>query len=350
VIDAFLDDLESRIDETVETNLWNAWRAFYEGGGPARGLFAPRRPKPLPPRIPWPDVPVNEFIADPDRMLYHQFRMVSAALEAGGGHLLCMRCNYSTAILPSLYGTRLYMMDAALNTLPTAEPLAGGVPAIRALVDRGAPDLRAGLGARVFDMADRLMEVLERRPRLRRHVRLFHPDLQGPMDVCELIWGSSIFLGAYDEPDLLHGLLANVTDTYERFMSAWTRYERPEDAPYAPHWCLMVKGRLMLRDDSAMNFSPDMYGEFIAPYDGRLLRQFGGAVHFCGRGDHYLEQLVSLPGLTAVNLSQPAYNDMEKVYSLTVDRGIPLLGFQKKAAETALAAGRDLRGRVHVWG
>jgi hypothetical protein len=294
-------------------------------------------------------VGVNEFFENPEQMLYHELRLCSAVLDSGGGRVLNVRCNYSTAILPSLFGTPLYMMDAALNTLPTALALEGGVPALRALVERGAPDLRAGLGARVFDMADRFMEVLARRPALKRHVRIYHPDLQGPMDVCEVIWGSSIFLGAYDEPELLHRLLALVTDAYERFMHAWARYERPGEQPYNAHWGLVIKGRVMLRDDSAMNFSPDMYREFVAPYDSRLLKQFGGAVHFCGRGDHYLDQLVRLPGLTAVNLSQPNYNDMEKVFSLTVDRGIPLQGLKPTAAEAALASGRDLRGLAHVF-
>lgn len=349
MLDAYLDDLESRIDDSVETALWNEWRAFYEGRGPAKGIFSPRRPRPAPARIPWPDVGVNDFFENPDQMLYHQFRMCSAALESGGGQVLNLRSNYSTAILPSLFGTPLYMMDAALNTLPTALALEGGVPALRALVERGAPDLRAGLGARVFDMADRFVEVLARRPALKRHVRIYHPDLQGPMDVCEVIWGSSIFLGAYDEPELLHRLLALVTDAYERFMKAWAPYERAGEAPYTAHWGLVVKGRIMLRDDSAMNFSPEMYREFVAPYDRRLLKQYGGAVHFCGRGDHYLDQLAGMAGLTGINMSQPDYNDMNRIFSFTVDRGLPLLAVQKQAAETALASGRDLRGLAHVF-
>ena len=52
-------------------------------------------------------------------------------------------------------------------------------------------------------------------------------------------------------------------------------------------------------------------------------------------------------GLTGIQLSQPHLNDLETIYANTVDRGIPLLSYPRAAAEAALAAGRDLRGRVH---
>ncbi len=349
MLDAYLDDLESRIDESVETALWNEWRDFYEGRRSSADLFLPRRPKPVPPRIPWPTVSVNDAFADPTVMLLQQFRGVSDALEAGAGQVLCVRCNYSTAILPSQFGTELFMMDPALNTLPTAKPLAEGVDAIRALLDRGAPNIRAGLGAVVFETAERFREIFQRRPKLGRHVRLYHPDLQGPMDACELIWGSSIFYAAYDEADLVQGLLRLVTEAYERFMDAWLPFEKPDDGPYRAHWSLMMKGRVMLRDDSAMNFSPEMYDTFIAPYDSRLLKRYGGAIHFCGRGDHYIDRVSEMEGLTAIQMSQPECNTMDKIFEHTVDKGIPLVGFNRKAAEEALASGRRLKGLVHCW-
>jgi uroporphyrinogen-III decarboxylase len=83
-----------------------------------------------------------------------------------------------------------------------------------------------------------------------------------------------------------------------------------------------------------MNLSPALYEEFSVPYDSLLLERFdGGAVHFCGRGDHYIEALCKIPKLYGVNLSQPEYNDMETIYRNTVDRGIPIIGFNAARAE-----------------
>ena len=81
---------------------------------------------------------------------------------------------------------------------------------------------------------------------------------------------------------------------------------------------------IALRDDSAMNLSPDFFSEFIAPYDGRLLRKYGGIMHFCGRGDHFIERLAKLEGLNGINMSQPHLNDMDKVFAATIDKGLHL--------------------------
>jgi hypothetical protein len=97
-----------------------------------------------------------------------------------------------------------------------------------------------------------------------------------------------------------------------------------------------------------MNLSRDMYDAFIRPYDQRLLNELGGgAVHFCGRGSHYIASTCEMDRMHAINLSQPELNEMETVYSNTVDKGIKLLGLGREHAEAALAAGRDLRGCVH---
>jgi hypothetical protein len=109
----------------------------------------------------------------------------------------------------------------------------------------------------------------------------------------------------------------------------------------------MHKGNIMLRTDSGMNLSPAMYDEFIRPYEQRCLDACGGgAIHYCGRGDHFIASMTSQRGLTGINLSQPHLNDMEVIYCNTVDRGIPILGLSRTAATAALAAGRDLHHLV----
>jgi hypothetical protein len=123
--------------------------------------------------------------------------------------------------------------------------------------------------------------------------------------------------------------------------------------PFRPggnaHWGLFHKGNIMLRDDSAMNLSADMFNEYVRPYDQRLLDEFGGgAIHFCGRGDHYIARMSTMQGLHAVNLTQPEYNNMETVFCHTVDKGIKLIGLPLEGVETALRDGRDLRGQVHA--
>ena len=69
-----------------------------------------------------------------------------------------------------------------------------------------------------------------------------------------------------------------------------------------------------------MNLSPELYEEFSVPYDSRLLERFGGGcVHFCCRGDHYIELLAKIPKMYAVQMSQPQYNDMEKILDISIN-------------------------------
>ncbi len=347
-IDTYLQDLEDRIDAEVEEQLLRSWQDFTDNRFQGE-VFVPARPKAAPPKVAWPKVLINDAIEDYDLMALSQFAGCSEALERATGAIMMVRSNYGTSILPSLFGARIFMMERDQNTLPTSLPL-HDVEAIRRLVARGVPDCHQSLGARTFEMGKRLMEIKQRYPKIGKYVQLYHPDLQGAMDVSEVIWGSSLFTDLFEYPDLVQRFLGLVCETYIAFLREWLRIVPAPIEGYSFHWGALQKGTLMLRSDSAMNFSPKMFDEFIKPHEQRLLDAFGGGgIHFCGRGDHYVESLSAMRGLSNVAMSQPRYNDMEVIYRHTVDKGIKLTGFNPEWAARALAAGRKLRGQVHCW-
>jgi hypothetical protein len=130
-------------------------------------------------------------------------------------------------------------------------------------------------------------------------------------------------------------------------MEAWTAIV-PFRKEGNAHWGLYHRGNIMLRDDSAMNLSLNMVNEYVRPYDQRLLDTFGGgAIHYCGRGDHYAPALAEMRGLYAVNMSQPEYNDLEAIWRHIVGNGIKLIGLRREAGEAALARGLLPEGNVH---
>jgi len=371
MIETLLKDLEQRIDPQVEGELLEQWKAFADGRI-ADGVFSPKRPKPVPPSVAWPHVLVNDALREPELMVVQQLETCSKALAEGSGALLAVRCNYGTAILPSLFGAEIFLMDRAIDTLPACRPLEGGAEAVKRLLDRGVPDLEAGQGEIVFRVGTYFQQLLGEFPQLAEYVYLYHPDLQGPMNACEMLWGSSLYVDFYDQPDLIKDFLSLITETYIRFMRRWNEVvARPaslvarESSPvppfepratsderrgYAVHWSMLHRGRIMVRNDAATNFSPAMYDEFVRPCDQRLLDELGsGAIHFCGRGDHLIEKIGGLKGLHAVNITQPALNDMETVFRHTIDRGINLIGIERAAVEQAIERGRPLHGRIHCW-
>ncbi len=346
VLKKCLEDLECRIDPNDEERLRQEWIDFLEKGT-GDPVFAPARSEKRPPKIEWPEVRINETLEDYDKMALMQMKMVSDSLANGSGGMLGVRASYGTGILPLLFDTKLFVMPEETNTLPTATPL-HDEDKIRELIDAGVPDLNKGYGEQVFEMGRRYLEIAEAYPNIGKYVAIYHPDIQGPLDVGEVVWGSDIFMALYMNPELVKQFLELVTETYIAFLDKWYEIVPPSDG-YSVHWSVLHKGRIMLRDDSAMNVSGDLFGDFVEPYDGRLLKHYGGgAIHFCGRGDHYIERMTKMEGLYGINMSQPHLNDMETIYKATVDKGIPLLGFIAEAAREAMDNGRDLKGYVHV--
>lgn len=347
-ITELLDDLEERIDEGIEERLLAEWTKFTDEGW-HEDIFSPARPEPIPARVDWPSISMNDAIEYKELMLLQQLKLCSDILGKPSGKLLCMRCNYGTGIVPSVFGAEIFWMDRELNTLPTSKPLAGGRDAMRKLADAGVPDIDESFSGKCFEMADYFINILRNHPKIRKWVKIFHPDYQGPMDICELLWGSSLFMDICDDPGLVKDVLSVITRTYSAMMKKWQKIV-PPDAGNNVHWQALHKGTIMLREDSAMNFSPEMYEEFILPYEQELLDEFeGGGVHYCGRGDHFIEHLSTMRGVFGVAMSQPEYNNMETIYRNTVDKGIRLIGLPRSAADEAVSSGRDLHGLVHCW-
>ncbi|MBQ6989925.1 MAG: hypothetical protein IJN58_02610 [Clostridia bacterium] len=342
---ALLEDLERRIDPQVEEDFLSQWRSFLNGKFTGE-IFTPKRKTVTQPGVELTPININDAIADYELMLYSQLAGAARALSSPSG-LPTVRSNYGTGIMTSLFGAEVFVMPRETNTLPTTRSF-NDTDKIREIMMKGKPDLMTGFGRNVFEMGEIFAEVLAKYPKVQQYVHVYHPDTQGPLDICELLWGGEIFYSMYDEPDFVGDVLTLVTDTYADVLDKWFDMF-PCDADMNFHWNLCHWGRILLRCDSAMNLSPEFYREFAKPYDARLLAHFGGgAMHFCGRGDHYIADLTSTPGLTGINMSQPELNDMEIIYQNTVDKGIPILSFPRHAAEAHASRPGGFRSLVHI--
>jgi len=347
----FLDDLESRLDPSVEDDLEAQWKTFIFHGWDASPFFSPRRIKATPSKIEWPWPSTNSTLGDDnesfDRMALQQLCCASGTLSGTGGSLLNVRSNYGTGILPSLFGAPVAVMEKQYELLPTATAIPGGLNAIRNLVATETPCHETGWGARVFEMGRRFKKMFEPYPNIKRYVHLYHPDIQGSLDVAEMCVGSNLFLALYDEPELMLAFLDRITTSYIHFLDAWFELAPPPNPEYSIHWGAMHRGHAMLRTDSGMNLSPEMMEQFSLPFDARILKKFGGGVHSCGKVDHYYGLVASLAGCHCLNLSQPEYNDMEKVYRETIDRGVRLFSHPATECKRIAEARRANTRLVH---
>ena len=341
---ALIEDLERRIDPDTEEDFKQQWRDFLFGRFDG-DIFTPKRKKITPPTVELSNIHINDAIEDYDAMLQMQLSQLSMTLNTPS-RCLCLRSNYGTGIMTTILGADLYMMPRKMNTLPTTKPV-NDPEWIRAMLERGMPDHRSGLGEKVFGFGEICAELFAKYPKVAKYVTFYHPDFQGPLDACELLWGTDIFYSMYDEPELVHDAISLITDTYINCMDKWYNLF-PADDEMNPHWeAFFYRGKIVLRSDSAMNLSPDLYCEFSLPYDRKLLERYdGGAIHFCGRGDHYIDIICAEKGVTAINMSQPEYNDMEKIYTNTVDKGIKILSMPREQAVADTS--RGFHGHVHT--
>lgn len=342
----YLEDLEERINPQVEGDVIAQWQRFWNREI-TDDFFVPTRTK-SPSKLEWPQINVNDAIEDKsfELLLLQQLCGVNGALSDTVGVVPQIRANYGSNIMPSLFGVEVVMMERALNTLPGSIPLSGGPEKIERLLDKGVPHCRSGQGAAAFDCTQFFIETLKDYPKLQKYCRIYHPDLQGPFDICEVVWGSDIFISLYDTPELVQRFMELITATYISFIDEWFKLVPPRD-DFNTHYGWIHRGKIRLSLDSCMNLSPDNYLEFVKKYDAELLNRYGGVVHSCGKVDHFVPLLADIPGYYAFNLSQPSYNNMEYIYQNTVDKNIPILGLGQDALTEAVKQGRKLRGLAH---
>lgn len=324
---ALLEDIERRIDPATEEDFEAQWQAFWDGKTEG-SFFLPTRRKTSCPGMDVRPIPINDALADRETMLCHQLADLSGRL-ASPHAALGVRANYGTGIMTSLFGAEIFIMPRETDTLPTTRNLKGE-GAIDRILDGGMPDLTGGFGSDVFAFGETWAQIARQYPKIGRYVRAYHPDTQGPLDIAELLWGCDMFYAMYDDEDKVHALLSRITDTYIAFTDKWFSI-LPLYPGLQVHWGWMMPCPIFLRADSGMNLSPDLYARYSLPYDRRLLEYYGsGCVHFCGRGDHYIDLLCAEPHLCAFQASQMHLNDPEKLLSAARSHGKRILGAQKK--------------------
>jgi len=168
--------------------------------------------------------------------------------------------------------------------------------------------------------------------------------MQGPFDVAHLIWGPDILYALYDCPDVVHALLALVTQTYAAYMRRWKALTG-EGNVFTTHWSYYIKGGIMLRNDTPVMLASKHYEEFVKPYDQMLLEEFGGCMHFCGKGDAFIASMCRSRNLFGVNCSQPHLNDMDLLTQSVLSNRQVLLGLPPSYLPAGLKTGVILNGR-----
>ncbi|MBM3130499.1 MAG: hypothetical protein FJ009_17960 [Chloroflexi bacterium] len=271
--------------------------------------------------------PYAEAFADPAKMMVNEllggFTSLYRAVDLRDDAPYCLRPNLGTVVIASMFGAETRLVE---NNPPWVTPL-GDVRQIRDIVNAPLADVRAGLGQRVVDQYAYYHTVVADYPRCRAALRFTLPDLQGPFSTAELLWGSAIYPAFYDEVELVRALLDKITIQMLRVYRAIIGLTREgADDGYCHQHAVMIKGNLLIRDDSMINLSPKMYRDIVLPHDQRLGDELGGiGVHFCGNGMHQVQNLLRIPSVQSLDLGQPEQNDVDALYALAAPKRVALV-------------------------
>ena len=279
--------------------------------------------------------PYPEAFANPAKMMVNElligFTSLYHAVELRDDAPYCLRPNLGTGIIASMFGATIRLVE---NNMPWVMSL-GGLSSLQAIVDAPLPDVRSGLGQRVIDQYDYSHHALSAYPRCRAAFELTLPDLQGPFDTAELLWGSGIFVALYTHTELVGALLSKITDLMLIVYGVLTGRVRDTLGPGCHYQhAAAVKGNLLIRDDSAILMSPKMYREIVQPADARLAAELEGVgIHFCGNGQHQVDNMLAIPGMRCLDLGQPETMDLDAIYAKAAARRVPLVRLTVSEAE-----------------
>lgn len=271
--------------------------------------------------------PHGEVFDSPEKMLLNElvyaFNTSVASRDVLGDDLPCtIRANFGTVVIASLFGARVEQID---DNPPWIRHDGGGGTSLRGVLDHDPLDFSQGWCPRVVEMCQFYQNVLAEYPRLKRIIKVVLPDLQGPFDNLELVVGSDLFAELCTNEDLVGKALDAMATAQIGFARHLEPYLSDTSDGFSHQHATMIAGRILLRDDSVIMMSPEMYRSIVAPHDQRVLRELGGGgVHTCGRADGHLPAFLELASIRCLDLGQPELNDIDGLYMQLKARRIPL--------------------------
>lgn len=298
---------------------------------------------PYPGDAPFQPFPHREVFDDPEKLLFNEllcgFGMSIALHDQVGDDLpFTIRANYGTGIIASLFGARIEQH----NDDPPWVIGLHDEDAFRGVLDCDPADFSKGICRKVLDTYAFFKEVLSEYPTVSKSVTLVLPDFQGPFDNAELLRGSDIFIDLHEDAEITDRILKHLATAQVAFARKLAEFTNEPTDGFSHQHGVMLKGNILIRDDTAIMVSRQMYDNQIAPHDNWVLGQLGGgAIHSCGRIDHIGQAYLDLENCSSLDLGQPLMNNLPSLYAHASAAGKALV--RADVAEEALRSGEAVR-------
>jgi hypothetical protein len=259
--------------------------------------------------------PVSEAVRDPEKMLFNELvsaweTSIAGRHEIGDDLPATVRANFGTCLVPSCFGAAVDQPDddpAWVRHFESAE-------AFDLAIAQG-PNLSSSHVERAVETMELYRQVLSEYEQLSRVVKVTIPDLQGPLDNAAMLRGSEIFLDIATEPERFRSALEAVSDAQVELRRRFSALAWNEPAGHVHQHGVLVRGNMLLRNDSSVMLSPQMYREQVGPFDEAVMNAVGGgAIHSCGTIDHVVPEYLEHASIRTIDFGQSWMNDVDAAY------------------------------------
>ena len=273
---------------------------------------------------------MKEQFYDKEKMLYAYLEEIEECAPCIFDAPICIRPNFGTIFIPAIFNLKYEVFEDKFPWLTSHL-------SNEEISRLDMPDIK---NSEIVNKAiDYMLYFKENIP---QWIHVYLPDTQGPFDIAHLVYGDDIFLEIYDDPSFVHHLLNICTEVYiEVSKILKNTIGEPLNQCYHGHALIrgiyMKKGGVRISEDSATLISPKHIEEFVIPYIKKALEPFeGGFIHFCGKNEYFLDILLDLEEVYAINLGNPEIYDFYKVMKKIIDNKKCYFGLWPKGKDESL--------------
>jgi hypothetical protein len=284
--------------------------------------------------------PHHEIFENPEKMLYNELvhafdTSIWLNSEIGDDLPFTVRANFGTVVIASIFGGKIEQREDNppwVRHFDTAEQF-------KSIFDRDPLDFSQKFANEVVNTYRCYNHILSDYPGLKDCIKIVLPDLQGPLDTLELLRGSEIYSDFILDKELIEDGLKIMTKAQVGFAKYLSQFitDGPED--YAHQHATVIKGNILIRNDSAIMISPEIYAGQVAHHDEFVLSEMkGGGIHSCGTIDFNIPEIFRLHSIKCFDFGQSNLNDIDLVYQLAKEKKIPLIRI--RAGKDELLSGK----------
>lgn len=318
-----LDELEQKLDYAVQQKIIACHKRALNWEDTDRLPLVVAYPYPTSAK--YRPFPHREIFSDPEKMLFnelvHAFDTSIYLHDTLKDDLpYTIRANFGTVLVASLLGGRVEQRGDAPPWILHFDTREEFMSVFR-------PDTHTtALLDTVRNVYRTYLDILADYPNIKRCLHVVLPDLQGPLDTLELLRGSEVYLDFMLDPELTEQALALIAEKQIQTARTLQPFVTPRNDGFSFQQAVMIKGNILIRNDSAIMISPDMYRDQVAAHDEHVLAALHtGGVHSCGKIDMNVPEIVNLPSIRCFDFGQSYMNDVESVYPLARNKKIPFI-------------------------